>query len=131
MLVSCKYCSGMHQRGFNCAFAPKRTKEPNNNTSFRSSYKWGNKSKEIRLRDKYLCQYCLNKDQKISIDNIEVHHIEPLSTNYALRLDNNNLISLCAPCHKLADNNKIDKDYLKCLAANNEAQYQIDIKINK
>lgn len=119
LLVTCKYCSSTHNRGSICPNKPKRLKEPNLLTRFRSSYAWQKKSKEIQKRDKYLCQWCLLQS-RYTFDNIEVHHIIALASDFTKRMDNNNLISLCASCHKQAEEKQIKICDLKNLVKNKE-----------
>lgn len=63
---------------------------------------WEIRRKQVLRRDKYLCQWCLDKGIKKGAR--EVHHIIHLSNkNYkdqkiAYGLDN--LVSLCENCHK-------------------------------
>ncbi|MEY2195328.1 HNH endonuclease [Neobacillus sp. BF23-41] len=83
---------------------------------FRWTNQWKNKSKQIRKRDKYLCQICLRKlyntAAQYNFTNIEVHHIESIAENWDKRLDDGNLISLCAYHHKMADSREIPKNIL-------------------
>lgn len=55
-----------------------------------------------------MCQYCLHTKGIPNTKDLEVHHIEGLAQNYARRLDDKNLITLCRYCHEDADNGKID-----------------------
>lgn len=84
---------------------------------FRRTYRWTNKSKEIRQRDYNLCQICIrekyNTINKYNYNKLEVHHIIPLHEDYSKRLDNNNLITLCAYHHKMADNGDIPREELQ------------------
>lgn len=48
-------------------------------------------------RDSYLCQDCLKTDRPTPAK--EVHHIIGIDVDPSLRLDLENLVSLCAPCH--------------------------------
>ena len=85
----------------------------------RSTTRWTNKSIEIRERSNYLCSVCL--DEGIyNYKDVEVHHIIKLQDDPDKLLDNENIICLCKYHHKLADNNKLDKDYLLRLARNRE-----------
>ena len=111
MLVSCKYCSGLHRRGEVCPSKPVRQKESNKINKFRWSRQWRTKRNQIVDRDKYLCQVC-KQDKRYTYENLEVHHIVPIVEDWYKRLDDNNLITLCVEHHKLADDNKIYKDYL-------------------
>jgi len=127
LLVSCSFCGGLHERGEQCPkrIKAKRTpKEANEINKFRSSRKWKNKSSEIKKRDKFLCQVCLldkyHTERIYNFYNLEVHHIFPLSFYFELRLENWNLITLCAFHHKLAENGNIPAVELKEIAAKNE-----------
>lgn len=114
MLVSCRYCNAFHKRGEICNNRPKLNykKEINAITRFRSSRLWQKKRQEIKIRDKYLCQYC-KKNGIYQFNKLEVHHISPISKSWNKRLKNNNLITLCSACHKKADNNEIPIEELK------------------
>ena len=85
----------------------------------RSKYNWTRKSMEIREKSNHLCAVC--KDRNIiSFGDTQVHHIEKLNDRPDLMFDNYNLITLCRYHHKLADNGRIDKGYLKKLAKKRE-----------
>jgi len=45
-----------------------------------------------------LCEECLRND--IITPGVDIDHIQPLATNYELRLDLNNLQTLCKRCHQ-------------------------------
>lgn len=83
---------------------------------FRNSKAWLKKSKEIRTRDKYLCQVCINNlyntINTYNYDKLEVHHITSIEEDYNRRLDNDNLITLCNTHHKMAEMGKIPKEVL-------------------
>lgn len=53
---------------------------------------------EVRKRDQYRCQFphCRYKSKT----KLQVHHILKWSTNYYLRYEPTNCISLCPRCHK-------------------------------
>ena len=116
MLMSCSYCGGLHSRGEDCPRKPVRANVDSDINKFRWSRRWRTKSLAIRDRDSYLCQVC-KQDKVYVYDGLEVHHIEPIIHMWQLRLDDNNLITLCTSCHKKADNDKIDKKYLKSIVS--------------
>ena len=64
---------------------------------FYKSTKWKAKRTNILKRDDYLCQECKRYGKTTGATT--VHHIKTLEHNLELRLDNNNLISLCSKCH--------------------------------
>jgi 5-methylcytosine-specific restriction enzyme A len=115
----------MHKRGHRCAAKPKdnRVKESNEINRFRWSRRWSTKSKQIRERDRHLCQACLHlvdgTVNQYTFNNLEVHHIEPLHEAFDRRLDDSNLVSLCVTHHKMAEDNEIDKDILFAFAEKN------------
>jgi 5-methylcytosine-specific restriction protein A len=109
MLVSCSYCNRFHNRGVICPNRPKRRRseiEANYINRFRSSKAWQDKRGEIRIRDKNLCRFC-QKNGKYVFSRLSVHHIRPIAKAWHLRLENDNLITLCDVCHKMADNEEI------------------------
>lgn len=78
------------------------------NKEFYKTPKWKKKRKIILKRDEYLCQECKRYGRTTAASI--VHHIKPIEEDYAGRLKNNNLISLCNKCHdKMHDrtNNKL------------------------
>lgn len=112
MLKSCKYCGRIHDSKFDCGMKPKRRKEPTQINKFRWSRRWRTKRNDIVDRDNSLCMVC--RENKIyNYDGLEVHHIVSLEEDYDLRLDDENLITLCVTHHKQADAKEIDKEYLR------------------
>lgn len=112
MLRSCKYCGRIHDTKVDCGMKPKRIKEPTRTNKFRWSRVWRNKRNSVVERDNYLCQVCKD-NKKYVYEGLEVHHIVPIEEDYRLRLEEDNLITLCVSCHKEADLNKIKRNYLK------------------
>ena len=53
-----------------------------------------------------------SRENIYNYDDLQVHHIIPIDKNYDLKLDENNLITLCSYHHKQAEQNKITKEYL-------------------
>lgn len=65
--------------------------------------KWRYVRKQVLIRDNYTCQHCNLKEPDIMV----VDHILPKSIYPELRLDLNNLVTLCPNCHA----RKTNKDY--------------------
>ena len=67
-------------------------------------------------RDLYLCVACRHKlpgtIRQFNNEDLSVHHIRPLNTNYELRLDDENLITLCRIHHEMAEKCEISADKL-------------------
>lgn len=118
MRRACPYCGKIHSRDYQCekkaeAFKSRGGKED----LFRWSYDWKLKREYIMRRDKYLCVACLNglkgTVRKLNNEDLSVHHIQPLKTNWDLRLDDENLITLCRFHHEMAENGTISAETLK------------------
>ena len=129
MFKSCSYCGRIHKRGEVCHSKPKRKKEPNNINKFRWSRRWTTKRKQINKRDNHMCQICIRKlyntQQQYNFTHIEVHHIVPIHEDWDRRLDDDNLISLCAYHHKMADSGQIPRDELLAIAEEQEKRAKL------
>ena len=119
MYKSCSICGKIHDTNKQC----KSIKEyrGGEERQLRNLSKWHKKSLEIRHRANYLCEVCRDQGE-YTFNHLEVHHIEKLSENADLLLDNYNLIVLCQRHHKDADKGLIDKEYLKRLAEEREGK---------
>lgn len=123
MKKACKYCGKIHERDFVCEKKPIRIykgytkKRESREEIFRSSYEWKKKRTYILKRDKYLCQACLHglhgTSIRLTTSGLSVHHIVPLKVDFDLRLDDDNLITLCQTHHELAEKGRITADTLK------------------
>lgn len=116
MLKTCSKC-GIVPEGHICPHRKPRYKNKDTKANkFRSTKAWLNKSIEIRQRDKYLCVVCMNNlyhtINQFNFNKLEVHHITPIEEDYNKRLDNDNLITLCAYHHKMAECGDIPKEEL-------------------
>jgi 5-methylcytosine-specific restriction endonuclease McrA len=100
------------------------TKKKSKANSFRKTNKWTEKSKSIRKRDKYLCKVCLSgkydTNYKYTYKELEVHHIVPIEEDYSMRLDSNNLITLCRMHHEMAEKGQISREELRSLIRSGE-----------
>ncbi len=114
MLKTCSICGKIHD--FNKTFKRVSTKKFTLESKFRKSYQWTIKSKQIRLRDKYLCQICIRDKYDTNClynyKELEVHHIVSINEDYNLRLDDMNLITLCRYHHEMAEKQIISKKEL-------------------
>lgn len=81
---------------------------------FYNSKEWKEKRVKILIRDHYECQDCrariaeankqeivLSASERIIRAAEQVHHIKELREYSDLRLKDDNLISLCIPCHNI------------------------------
>lgn len=101
--------------GYICSRKPPVTyKKSSSEDAFRSSYDWKRKRTYILKRDYYLCRVCLSQG-KANAGRLSVHHIISLKDNFNLKLDDENLITLCTLHHEQAEKSEIPADALKKL----------------
>lgn len=112
-LKTCTYCRKIHDDKKKCTAKKgyyrekySRYEKDKDYLTFIKSRQWFNKSQEIKLLDSHCCLVCKSLGL-ISPTYLEVHHIVKFRNDSSLRLDNNNLITLCVNHHKQADNNNI------------------------
>lgn len=89
----------------------KMTVNKNKRIKFYKSRAWIKKRKEIIERDNNECQKCKSKGfatvgQNVALD---VHHKVHLEDSWEHRLDSDNLITLCRPCHNSEHPEKLKK----------------------
>lgn len=120
-LKTCSYCHKIHDVKMKCTakkgyYRDKNTRyeKDKDYIKFIKSKQWHNKSQEIKRLDCYRCLVCQSLGL-ISPVYLEVHHIIKYRNDASLRLDNNNLITLCVNHHKQADSNKIQASELYSL----------------
>ena len=117
-LKTCTYCRKIHDKEINCTAKRGYYREKNSRyqkdkdyIKFIKSKQWFNKSQEIKLLDSHCCLICKSLGL-ISPVYLEVHHIVKFRNDSSLKLENDNLITLCIQHHKQADNNKISANEL-------------------
>lgn len=125
MLKACHYCGRIHDKRVACS-AKRRTiaerdaiqrERSERNRSFRSSGVWRRKAKAIKQRDNNTCLVCLDEIRKSfqrsgELAGSEVHHITSLAKDFDLRLDDDNLITLCRSHHEQAEAGELAPEYL-------------------
>ena len=136
MLKACSYCGRIHDSKYMC---PKRKQNIKDRQSqrnkankkaydFHRSHKWKGKSIAIRERDNYCCQICArglhNPDRQWETDGISVHHIIPIAEDWNERLDDENLITLCATHHEQAEKGQIKRSELQKIAKEQEVKME-------
>jgi 5-methylcytosine-specific restriction protein A len=65
--------------------------------NFYKTSKWKKKRENVLRRDEYLCRQCKRYGKNTQATT--VHHVQQLETHPELRLDSNNLLSVCHICH--------------------------------
>lgn len=123
MLKSCKYCGRIHDSKYICPNKPiRKSYKKTEEDKFRNTQAWRKKRNYIKDRDKGLCQVCIRKlyntIKQYNYIDIEVHHIVPLRENYELRLEDDNLITLCKYHHEMAENVRISRESLREMVIN-------------
>lgn len=115
MKKSCSFCGKIHEKNEICTKKPV-FKRGDREDRFRWTQAWKDKREYIKQRDRYLCIACLNSMygtvRRLNSDELSVHHIRPLRTNFELRLDDDNLITLCSVHHELAEKGAIKAEEL-------------------
>lgn len=137
MLFSCKHCGKVHDKNYDCdkkiKIIYKKKKERSKEDRLRGLQVWKKKRKAIKERDNYMCQIC-NRDilniygsygSKYNNDNVQVHHIIPISEDESIWLDDDNLISLCRYHHEMSEKCKISKEVLKQIAEEQNKKYEL------
>ena len=132
MLKSCAYCGRIHEKKYICqqkaaadAKRASRKKFRTEQDALRNTNAWKKKSRNIRERDNYMCQACLNgigflPERRITTNNLQVHHIIPLKKDRNKAFDSDNLITLCEQCHELAEVGIIPTAKLREIAEKSE-----------
>lgn len=122
MLKTCSVCGTIHD--FNKVCRRKTTQKKTKATKFRNTSGWRKKRDSIKTRDKYLCQVCLTDkyptNYRYTYKELEVHHIVPIEEDYEIRLDSNNLITLCRMHHEMAEAGEISREELRKLIGSGE-----------
>lgn len=122
MKKACPYCGKVHDKNYTCPNKPlgkyRHRDELSREDIFRGSYEWKLKRKHIIDRD-HICLACYNRlpgtIKRINSEELSVHHIRPLKNNFELRLDDENLITLCRNHHEMAEKNEISAEKLLSL----------------
>lgn len=125
MLKACKYCGQIHKTGYVCERKPTYQRFRNSDIDkFRNTQQWQKKREQIKKRDKYLCQACLNNlygtEKRINTEDLSVHHIAPINKDWELRLVDSNLITLCRYHHELAEKKVIKEKQLREIVQRNK-----------
>ena len=80
---------------------------------FYKSKEWRKKRQDILERDNNECQRCKRKGRASpgQVYKLDVHHIKHLEDRWDLKLDSNNLITLCGACHNLQHPEKLKEEH--------------------
>ncbi len=116
MLKSCQYCQKIHDSRYDCGKKPPKMNKRSANDRFRYTSAWQQKRRDIRERDRYLCQVCIRKlygtTRQFNSESLSVHHANKLNDAYDRRLDDSNLLTLCEQHHRMADDGTIPKEQI-------------------
>lgn len=136
MKKACKYCGRIHESGYVCRKKPSiqnrryKTGERQED-AFRWSYAWKTKREDIKKRDRYLCRACLEglpgTVRRLNQDDLSVHHIISLEEDYSLRLDDENLVTLCRYHHGEAEQGRLAAETLLKIVKNTPPQGQTGV----
>lgn len=118
MLRSCSTCGRIHDSGIKCRRYPPRMSDADR---FRNTKEWQDARNAARERDVNLCVVCRSLGE-ITTDGLSVHHIVPLEEEFALRVDMDNLITLCGMHHEEAERGDISRSELRRLVKGHMCQ---------
>ena len=121
MMTSCRYCGRAHPVGVVCPKKPRGVPRdkgaPTQADKWRRSRKWQRIREHVLDRDYHMCRVCFEGGRgSFPGARLEVHHIVPLVEDYALRAEEDNLITLCTFHHKDAEAGEIPRETLRRLA---------------
>lgn len=120
LLKACSKCGRIHSKKHKCDTKTVSSVRDSQADQFRNTQTWKKKAIKIKERDLYLCRVCLqnlyNTNKRLNNKNLSVHHITPLKEDFELRLDSDNLITLCSYHHELAESGAIPSEVLRELA---------------
>ena len=108
----CRVCGRIHTGRCKPSYHVHRGSEAD---KFRNTQSWKRTAKMIMERDLNCCRVCL-LDGILKNRELSVHHIIPLSEDFNLRLDPDNLITLCRYHHEQAENGRVSRKKLLELA---------------
>ena len=93
-LVFCSRCNGIRNE---CGCNHRSEVRESHKTAARGyDWKWTKLSKSFRTEHP-MCQVCLRNNRITPA--VEVHHLESIASAPHLRLEWNNLLAVCKPCH--------------------------------
>ncbi len=68
-----------------------------------STFEYKQFRRDILKRDNYTCQICGDRTKKGHKILLQIDHIQPFSLFLELRMDKNNVRTVCRPCHYKTD----------------------------
>lgn len=87
----------------------KKSEKTIESDKFLRSHTWRKKRERILQRDNHLCQRCLIKYNLLNSEDLTVHHILSREHYPELKLNDDNLITLCRSCNlSLGTSDKLD-----------------------
>ena len=108
---TCDECGWVHDKEETKGYCPRKKKEKplqkqhERNPEIEKFYhskRWLDIRSEVLRRDT-CCQRCLLLHKLINYQSLQVHHINKIELHWDKRDDVNNLITLCATCHRQVD----------------------------
>lgn len=115
------YCGRFHDSKHTCsekqAALASYIRKASAADEFRQRSCWKNNlSPKVKRDAGYVCEVCKANGRYIFTD-LSVHHIVPINAAPELANDERNLICVCADCHEAAEKGKLDREFLRKLAA--------------
>ncbi len=105
------YCGRIHDENYIYNKKPIKKKKIDDIVRLRSSTKWHKKRQHIKERDNYLCQIYIKElygtKRKYNYKCLQVHHAIPIKSSEEIKLNDDNLITLCSMHHAMCDRGEI------------------------
>lgn len=122
-LISCVKCGRIHEEG-HCEAKAVETSRKRVTGKYRADRRWHYARRQALERDFYCCRLCLDKDNYVEREGLEVHHIIPIYKNADMVYNVDNLITLCKRHHRMVEDNDRYKKYLQALT-NEDVQFEL------
>lgn len=122
-LISCNFCGKIHEYG-RCNATKVDNSRKRVTGKYRADRRWYYARRQALERDLYCCRMCLDMDNYVEREGLEVHHIIPIYKNAEMVYDEHNLITLCKRHHRLVEDNDRYKKYLQALT-NEDVQFKL------
>lgn len=76
----------------------------------------------MRERDRNMCVWCADEGV-VETEGLSVHHVVPLEEDFGKRDDMDNLATLCARHHELAERGEVGRDEIRAMVARQQERF--------
>lgn len=122
MLRACPHCGRIHDSRHRCAAAAKKRRRESAADRWRSTKEWQRARDAVRERDRNMCVWCADEGV-VETEGLSVHHVVPLEEDFGKRDDMDNLATLCARHHELAERGEAGRDEIRAMVARQQERF--------